>query len=102
MYDRYAEILLQQLDDRQHAPAGAEQIDRVGLAMLEEGLLDVSIDLLGRELPDLVEIDLDAFHAEHIEAGLDEIFGEQVIDAADKVGRAQDRLRLERMQRPHM
>src|SRR5437764_12465376 len=102
MYDRYAEILLQQIDDRQHAPAGAEQIDCIGLAMLEEGLLDMSVDLLGRELADLVEIDLDAFHAKHIEARLDEIFREQIVDAADEIGRAQDLLRLERVQRPHM
>src|SRR5262245_11630715 len=46
--DRHAEILLQQIDDWQHPPAGAEQIDRVGLAVLEEGLLDVGIDLFGR------------------------------------------------------
>src|SRR5262249_51297203 len=70
--------------------------------MLEEGLLDVGIDLLGRELADLVEIDLDAFHAEHVEARLDEIFREQVVDAADKVSRAQDLLRLERVQCPHV
>src|SRR5262249_44575577 len=77
MHHRNAEILLQEVDDRQHAPAGAEEIDRVSLAMLEESLLDVGVDLLGRKLANLVEVDLDAFHAEHIEASLDKIFREQ-------------------------
>src|SRR6185295_3151832 len=53
-------------------------------------------------LADLVEIDLHPFHAEYIEARLDEIFREQVVDAADEISRTQDLLRLERMQRPHV
>src|SRR5262245_9844505 len=40
MYDRDPQVLLQKVDDRQHAPAGAEEIDRVGLLVLEEGALD--------------------------------------------------------------
>ena len=42
VHDRHTEILFQQTDDRQDAPAGAEQIDRVGVAMFEERLLERS------------------------------------------------------------
>ena len=36
MHHRHAEVLFQEIDNRQHAPAGAEQIDSIGLAVLEE------------------------------------------------------------------
>ena len=70
MHHRHAEVLLQRVDHIEHAPAGAEQIDRVGLAVLEEGLLHEGVDLVRRKLPDLAERDVEAFHAEHVEAGL--------------------------------
>src|SRR5439155_25798286 len=78
MHDRYAEVLLQEVDHRQHAPAGAEEVDRVGLAVFEERALDVGVHLLGGKLANPIERDLDALHAEHLEAGLDEVLREQV------------------------
>src|SRR5437588_102508 len=73
MHDGYTEVLLQEVDHRQHAPAGAEEVDCVGLAVLEEGALDVGVHLLGGKLADPFERDLDALHAEHHEAGLDAV-----------------------------
>src|SRR5262245_21408285 len=102
VHDWHAKILLQKIDDRQHAPAGAEKIDRVGLAMLEEGPFDMGVDLLGGELADLVESDLDALHAEDVEARLDKIVRKQVVDAAAEIGRAQDLPGPERAQRAHV
>src|SRR6266550_6647065 len=82
VHHRHAEVLLQQIDDRQYAPAGAEEVDRVGLAVLEEGALDVGIDLFGGKLADLVERHVDARHGEHVEARGAEVIGEHVIDGA--------------------
>src|SRR5262245_12537959 len=70
--------------------------------MLEEGPLDVSVDLLGRKLADFVERDRDALHPKHVETRLDEIFRKQIIDAANEIGRAQDLPGLERAQRAHV
>ena len=51
MHHRNAKVLLQEIDHRQHPPAGAEEIDCVGAAVLEEAALDMGIDFVGREWP---------------------------------------------------
>ena len=56
MDHRDAQVLLQHIDHREHAPTGAEQIDGLrALAVLEEGALHVGIDLMRRQLADLIE-----------------------------------------------
>src|SRR5215510_2536542 len=60
MHNRHLQVALERLDDRQRAPAGAEHVDRVGALVAEKALLDMSVDLLGRELLHLVEGHVDA------------------------------------------
>src|SRR6516162_11171032 len=48
VHDRDLQVPLQRLDDVERAPAGAEDVDRVGAFRLEEITLDVGIDLMAR------------------------------------------------------
>src|SRR6185312_13788013 len=102
MDDGNAEILLDEIDHLEHPPARAQQIDRLRGLVLQEGPLDVRVDLLRRQLLDLVELGRHALHAEHVEAGFGEIAREQIVDLAGKIGGADEALHLEGLQRPHM
>ena len=103
MDHRHAQILLQDIDHRQHAPTRTEQIDRLrALAVLEEGALHVGVDLVRGQVSDLVERRRYPLHAEHLESGLHEIFGEQVVDRPGEIGRAHEALDLERLEGAHV
>ena len=72
------------------------------LAVLEEGALHMGIDLLRRELADLIKWRRYALHGENVETGIDEIFREHIVDRAGEIGGADEPLDLQRLQRPHL
>src|SRR5215475_11955172 len=95
MHHRHLQVLLERLDDWQRAPAGAEHVDRIGALVAEEALLDMRIDPYGRELLHLVERHVDAIHAAHLEARIDEILREDRVELVGKIGRADETRRLD-------
>src|SRR5262249_24575460 len=72
------------------------------LAMLHEDLFDMGINKLSREVANLLEGNIDSFHAEHVKTRIDEIFGKGLVDSAREVGGADKALDLERAQRADM
>jgi hypothetical protein len=59
----------------------------------------MDVDLVGRQAADLIERHVDALHAEHGEACFAEIGGKGLVDVAAEIGRADELLDAQRLER---
>ena len=95
------QVALQQFDDVQHADLAALHVDRVGAGIVQEHLLGQPVDLVRRELADVLPFYRQPLQPQHLEARI----GEVAIDDAgvlEVVADADELLDAERFERAHL
>src|SRR5262245_66242152 len=90
MHHRHLQVFFEEMNDVEATPACAEHVDTIGPRMIQKGPARVGVDFRRGQTAHVGKIDLHAFHRQDIKAGLLKIAGKNIVDAADKVGHADE------------